>query len=172
MKTIADLAALIQSGKTFVVTFAGGIDAKEPHFQDGMRAVAFAAQKKNDDIICVTFDCSNFEEHNRPLEPSIYDNADGRGTITARQAGCYSPIETAYFHPNEVITDYLTIEPDEALQLHEAFARDAAAIEGKITYVQWLERRTLELMKQVEQDGAQQADAADAPRVGVPRARM
>lgn len=142
METMKDVVEAIQQGKLLVVTFRAGIDEKEGYAEKGMRARLIGVTNTSDaEVVSVRMDFSEFEAHNLPLESSNYYDSNQQPTRTARQAGYYKPQDDLYFVLGEKVSDLMDIEGDEAVALFSRFVEAAPSL----SYVQWLERRVMEL---------------------------
>jgi hypothetical protein len=140
MKTIQYLIELIQAGKKPIVTFKQDISDKESYPEAGTRARATAAsQPDSDGVIEITFDYSEFDEINIPLELTNYYDKSGAPSLTARQAGYYKPIDIIYFDASEKLEQLMDIESDVDVSIFEAFKQEAT----EFSYVQWLESKFL-----------------------------
>lgn len=141
METMKDVVEAIQQGKLLVVTFRAGIDEKESYAEKGMRALIGVTNTSDAEVVSVRMDFSEFEAHNLPLESSNYYDSNQQPTRTARQAGYYKPQDDLYFVLGEKVSDLMDIEGDEAVALFSRFVEAAPSL----SYVQWLERRVMEL---------------------------
>lgn len=142
MKTGKDLADAVRQGLRPVVTFGKGIEDKEGYPEAGMRArVVAASDAGNDGMLKVVFEFESFADHNRPLESRNYYDKAGKPTLTAREAGFYTPEEHLYFDADEELSGTLTVTDEGSVLLFEAFKAEGSTL----SYVEWLERQLLAL---------------------------
>lgn len=128
-QAVAELQALAQNKP--VVTFKAAINSEvDMYAEAGMRArlVHFGWNDKFDSHLA-TFDFSEFEEHNLPLESPFM------GDKTARQVGHYKPVDLYYFPP-ESWAERFSVDDPRLQALLTAYKEQAA--EGQ-PYVGWLE---------------------------------
>lgn len=134
MKTIPELLEAVRNGQRPVVTFRKEIENKEGYAELGMRARVVGAKEKVD-VVSLTFDFSDFEEHNKTLESTNYYDKSGNPTLTAREAGYYKPQESYYFDTSESPADFFDYESESRTALYKRFKASGATC----SYVSWLE---------------------------------
>ena len=96
MQALADRGAVIEFGPHV------GRDV-DVYAEPGMRA-RLKGFRFHEVYECevATFDFSEFEEHNRPLEKAGWYDKDGNPTLTAREAGFYKPQDTMYVNLDDI----------------------------------------------------------------------
>lgn len=147
-----------------VVEFGREIEDCENYGEPGMRA-RIAAIDIEHDVFVVTFDFTEFAEHNRPLEQANYYDKNGVACLTARQAGYYADLDTYYLPEPEIWQPgyFRVIEDEGRLALLEAYALEmrasGAATEDagaesptRISYTVWLENRLIALRAAAESE--------------------
>lgn len=132
------LAGLIEDGARPVITFTNAIKGQETCAEPGMRGRIVGVTYRLD---CAIFsvDLEEFAQFNRPLEARDYYDADGKATLTAREAGQYKEREDIWGPEDGEIQEF-TVETGPALALMQHHQSEAS---GK-SYVQWLEQMVLE----------------------------
>jgi hypothetical protein len=80
-----------------VILFKKGIEDHEVYAEPGMLAKVTSVRRIEEDLFSVSVSYSPFEEHNKNFELANYYDAQGVPSITAREAGFYSPTEAIYF---------------------------------------------------------------------------
>lgn len=129
-----DSASLV--GK--VVTLKEEIEECEGYLEAGMRARIAGIRTSHDGVFVFTFDCTEFEEVNRPFESANYYDDRGVARLTAREAGKYEPRGDYYLPGPGGWPGYFDLQPGSP-----ALARVMAAFEARADraqgYVAWLE---------------------------------
>lgn len=128
-----------------IVAFGPGIEDSEGYAEPGMRARLITIRIEHSDVYVVTFDFSEFADHNRPYEQANYYDKNGVACLNARQAGYYSDQEDyhlpepAGWQPNI----FTVIEDAARLALIEDYTRETHALAEKPSYTVWLEDRLI-----------------------------
>ena len=135
MKTIRDLIAACQQGKTFIVTFRPEIENLEDYPETGMRAVITSAREHHSDMARVYFDFAPFDDYNKPLEKANWYDKDGQPSLTAREKGKYKPQEDFAFGLDEDLDGYFEFANDSNVALFNRYLAE----KPPVAYVTWLE---------------------------------
>lgn len=139
MKALKDLQSAIHAGQRPIVTFKKGIEDKEAYPEAGMRGRILGVTPQScGEVFAIEFDFSEFDAHNLPLESSNYFDKSGSPTLTARQAGYYSPQERIYFDLDEDLSLMLEVAPSSVSPLLEEYVSLNDG-DRPASYVQWLE---------------------------------
>lgn len=104
----------------------------------GMMARIASVNTKND-LWKVELDYSQFDEHNIPLEPRVYNDGDGNFVMTAREANAYLPSEIIYFDADENLDDYFDFVDQEYFALFDLYQKE----KSDESYVRWLENKVI-----------------------------
>jgi len=109
MYTFDDLNQLVNNGTYPTVEFLKS-PWDESCAEKGMRGNIIRVYSDSDCHI-VEFDLSKHEEHNKAFEVRDYYDSDGIPRLTAREAGCYTQIDSVYISKgtfdeelNEIVT--------------------------------------------------------------------
>lgn len=111
---------------------------REDYPEAGMRAKLLSATSDGDGIIIVTVDYTPFEAHNATLESANYFDARGNPTLTAREAGFYTPVEKLHFSEEEVFETFFRLLDENSDKLYQQFLTEAVTGES---YTIWLEKQ-------------------------------
>ena len=141
--TINDFANLVLEGIHPVIEFKKGIEDLETYAEPGMRARVTGAVFESDQSVKLWIDYSEFDTFNQALEQANYYDKKGNPTLTARQAGFYTPLSTYHFEQQDNADSYFCVVEDASLKLYERykqFAKVPREDGGRAwSYVQWLE---------------------------------
>lgn len=122
----------INAGRPVVVQFNAHIDSTELCADAGWLARVVDISKRVDrdqvETYAFTFDYAPFESHNDTMASRNYFDSNGNPTLTAKEAGFYSPREEWEFLPNDILP-FKVVEEETGNDL----SRDArlAALEQK-----------------------------------------
>lgn len=132
------LAQLVEDGARPVITFTHAIKGQETCAEPGMRGrIVGITYKHGSPVFAV--DLEEFSQFNRPLESHDYFDANGKATLTAREAGYFNPREDIW-GPEDGEIEEFEVEAGPTLALMQ---RHQSENTGK-AYVQWLEQMVLE----------------------------
>lgn len=134
----------LQTGVPLVVEFNKGIEDLEGYAEKGMRATIVGFDVMDSETLRVHVDYSAFEDFNLAFETPNYYGKTNQPTLTARQAGQYTPTEHFYVDPSDPADTFFT--PAEQANGLMAQWRSAGAT---TSYVRFLEDRVVELEAQL-----------------------
>jgi hypothetical protein len=133
-----ELKQLLAAGP-LVIEFGPNVETLEAYPDAKMRATLVGVHVKHDDVAVLGVDYSAFDEHNKALEQSNYYDKGGQPTLTAREAGQYTPQEELYVMADDDLeAGILSLIPTSTLALYKEFQSS-----GQASYVSWLEQQLL-----------------------------
>ena len=108
------LIGLVQAGKKPVITFTKGAEDLEGYQEPGMKAQVQAIRVNHANVLIITVDHSQFENHNKQFESSNYFDKSQVPCLNAREAGYYKVIDSVYVMADESDREAFTIEDEGA----------------------------------------------------------
>lgn len=146
MKTVSDVIEALTQGLRPVIRFQAGVADKEDYAEPNMMARIVGHRKdRDDDIVLLNFDFSEFEEHNTAFESANYFDKAGQATLTARQAGQYTPQDTMYVDLTEPLDQLFVPLEEKSTKLFALFKSENAGD----SYVSWLETKLLSALAEL-----------------------
>lgn len=139
---IHELADLVSDVIKPVVEFKKGIEEIESFIESGMRARLIEASPKHGEMD-LKFDFSEFDSFNQRFENANYYDEQGKPTMTARQAGFYTPVKSFLFELKEDSGHCFEVVEAESLKLYDHYK----ASNETVSYVQWLETIVSHILK-------------------------
>lgn len=112
-------------------------------FDPSMRATVTSIVHDGDDGYKICFTFAKFEDYNRSFEVAAFFDAEGKPTLTAREAGSYNVEDYLYIEANW--RDYIIVLDAGSAKLLALFMTDKEA-QPDITYTAWLEAMVLAAM--------------------------
>lgn len=121
------------------VEFLESIEEMETYAESGMRAVikkVYPYPHDPEDVIIVEFSFVEYDDYNKNFESNNYYDKNRAPTLTAREAGYYSPVDSIYLDKQ----DFLALKYFKTL-LSERSSLVGEYLESgtKKSYVTWLE---------------------------------
>lgn len=141
MHSFKHVLEAVQAGHRPVVQFAAGVSELECYPEVGMWARVVDASKRGDATVSVSFDFSEFEERNKPLESACWRNPAGGAPQTARNAGHYKAVDNLFFDLEGGVAAYFAVESTQRLALFQSYVKGGGAT--CMSYVHWLEEMVL-----------------------------
>lgn len=137
--TILEIAKRIISDSTISpneIQFTKKAEDLESYPEEGMRALLVGARIIDEDVVVLTMDYRKFDEFNKTIESSNYYDKSGVPRLTAREAGCYQPVDDLYMAALDKVSDYFSFLEENTL-----FNQYIADPDGANSYVEWLENK-------------------------------
>lgn len=138
--SMREIATQVNAGATFSVSCKKLVEDLESYPEENMRAVIVGANVRDDEVMTLKVNYSEFDEFNKALEKSNYYDKAGQPTLTAREANQYKVIEELYMHPDFKFSDYFELLDPAKLHLVSRHAREA---EPGQSYISWLEAQVI-----------------------------
>lgn len=136
--TFAELIKNIDEYKDAVIEFKKEAAEWELYPEANMRAYMTHGRIDGpaDDVGCINFDYTKFDEFNRKYESSNYYDESDNPRLTAREAGYYNPVESIYVMLNDNPNRFMRLVATS--KYYEQYL--ANRIENQ-SYVEYLEKR-------------------------------